>query len=119
MIPDAGSDVGGFDLQLAAIPRIAHQGQRISEETRNTVLELEEIHDLGRDATLLAFWGLRAGIEFLVDFEPHHDGEVDVLATDTSAHDWDLDALVHIKIQIRDLKLVSNSIELGPTFVVG
>ena len=111
MVPNAGRHLVGLNLQLATVPRVAHQRQSVGEEASNAVLEREEVHDLGARAALR--------VKVLVDLEPHHHCEVDVLASDARAHDGNLDALIHLQLQVGHLQLVGNAVELRPTLVVG
>ena len=90
MVPDAWRQFLGFNLQLASIPRVAHQRESVREKACHTVFEGKEVHDLGRHAT----WGVKV----LVNLEPHHDAKVYVFTAYTRAHDWDFDSLVHAEL---------------------
>lgn len=54
----------------------------------------------------------------MVNLEPHHDSEVDVLVTDARGNDWDLETLVKRQLEVGHLHFVCHTIELSPTFVV-
>lgn len=73
MVPYAWSNLTGWNLQFASVPRVAHKSERVGEETGYTVLKREQVHNLW----LYATWD-RASVEVLVNLEPHHDGEVDI-----------------------------------------
>ena len=56
--------------------------------------------------------------EVLIYFEPHHDCKVDVYVRYASAHNWYLDSIFNVHIQVCHLNLMSDTIKLRPAFVV-
>ena len=56
--------------------------------------------------------------EVLINFEPHHDCEVDVYVRYTSAHYRYLDAIFNVQFQVCHLHLMSDAIKLRPALIV-
>ena len=56
--------------------------------------------------------------EILIDFEPHHDSEVDVYIRYAGAHYRYLDAMLNVQFQVCHFNLMSDAIELRPALIV-
>ena len=56
--------------------------------------------------------------EVLINFEPHHDSEVDVYIRYAGAHYRYLDAIFNVQFQVCHLHLMSDAIKLRPALIV-
>ena len=58
------------------------------------------------------------GEEVLINFEPHHDSEVDVYVRYAGAHYRNLDAIFNVQFQVCHLHLMSDAIKLRPALII-